>query len=182
VERKYAWKDLVRLPSLVSLTRVPLGLAFLAIVPQRPSVAFSLLALAAASDVLDGFLARKRGDVTATGAVLDPIADKLFVALVVIALIAHGRLGALGAFLLATRELGELPLLLWFAFAHASVPVQPMASVLGKAATVSQFVALVWLTFGWPGAGVWLALTAIVGVCAALGYAANFARWTHAQR
>jgi len=182
VKRRYAWKDLIRLPSLVSLTRVPLGLAFLAVAPERPIVALSLLALAAASDVLDGFLARKRGEVSATGAVVDPLADKWFVALVVITLIASGRLSVVRALLLATRELGEIPLLIWFAFAHEISPEQPMASALGKAATVSQFISVAWLVFGLPSAGVWLALTAILGAGAALSYAASFARFSHAHR
>lgn len=182
MERKYAWKDLRLLPSLMSLTRVPLGAAFVLVAPKRPIVALSLLLLAGVSDILDGYLARRRREVTATGAALDPIADKLFVACVMGSLIVSGKLGLLGALLLATRELGELPLLIWFAVAHESLREQPMASMLGKSATMLQFISVAWLIFGLPSAAIWLGLTAAVGLCAAVSYVASFARMTQVHR
>lgn len=59
----------------VSLARVPLAVLFVA--SDRPEVRIPVLAVAAASDLLDGWLARRLGP-SRIGAVLDPITDKLF--------------------------------------------------------------------------------------------------------
>ena len=61
----------------ITVVRLPLAVVF--VVVQAPWWRFGVLALAAATDLLDGFLARRFGG-SRFGAVLDPIADKLFMA------------------------------------------------------------------------------------------------------
>lgn len=60
---------------LVSLARVPLAVVFVAV--DRPEVRLPVVAVAAASDLLDGWMARRLGP-SRIGSVLDPITDKLF--------------------------------------------------------------------------------------------------------
>lgn len=94
----------------MSLARVPLAIAF----PFAPSapIAFAILVASGLTDVADGWYARRYGQVTATGAVVDPITDKLFVATVVITLLVRSKLAWWSLLLLGTRELGELPLVI----------------------------------------------------------------------
>src|SRR5688572_27146823 len=109
---RFRSSDLWLWPSLISLCRIPLAVVF-ALFVDRPHVAFGVLALAAASDVLDGWYARRYQQVTVTGAVVDPITDKLFVATVAISLVVTNKLAIWGVVLLSVREIGELPLVVW---------------------------------------------------------------------
>lgn len=74
--------------NLVSLARLPLAVAFA--VSSRVEVRVAILAAAAASDLLDGWLARRLGP-SKLGAVLDPVTDKAFM------LTAFGMLALSGA-------------------------------------------------------------------------------------
>lgn len=70
--------------------------------------AFALLILAAFSDFLDGKIARERGEVSNIGTALDPIADKIVVIAMMIALVAAQKITSLhlfAVFLIVTREI-----------------------------------------------------------------------------
>src|SRR5262245_18683745 len=109
----YRLRDLLLLPGLLSLARLPLALCF-AFSLSFPIVAFSVLLLSALTDVLDGWYARHHGEETETGAAFDPVIDKIFMLTVAISLVVAERLTVAQALLLGTRELLELPLVLWF--------------------------------------------------------------------
>ena len=66
-----------------------------------------MLVLAAVSDVLDGYIARRGGQVTPTGAALDPITDKLFVLTIAITLVVTGHLSLFEADPKAYKELSR---------------------------------------------------------------------------
>jgi CDP-diacylglycerol--glycerol-3-phosphate 3-phosphatidyltransferase/cardiolipin synthase len=170
---QYRARDLGALPNLVSLTRVPLAAAF-PFVLDRPAIALAVLAVAGLSDVVDGWLARTRGQVTALGVVLDPITDKLFVLVVVVSLVVAERLPFPEVLLLATRELGELPLVSWWALSHEKrqqKAATTMANVPGKLATVLQFATVAAALLSSPWVDTLLLATAVVGAVAALTYA-----------
>ena len=140
----YRARDLLLVPGLLSLARIPLAVLF-PFVADSPCLALAVLAVSAATDIADGWWARKFNQATPTGAAVDPITDKLFVASVVAALIASGKLPLWGVLLLAVREIGELPLVLWFVLSHASRRAraeQPLANLPGKMATALQFVTI----------------------------------------
>ncbi len=142
---RYRAKDLLLLPGLVSLTRIPLAICFPFFVDHAP-MASVILALAAVSDVLDGYFARRLSQATPTGAVLDGVTDKLFVASVVASLLVLRKLSWSGALLLGARDLGEAPLVLWWLVSHQKRSTRaedPKANLPGKAATVLQFAAVV---------------------------------------
>jgi CDP-diacylglycerol---glycerol-3-phosphate 3-phosphatidyltransferase len=168
---RYRARDLVRVPGLLSLARIPLGVAF-ALAPSVPA-AFAILIVAGVTDVLDGWVARRYAQVTATGAVLDPITDKLFVAIVAGTLVAHARLSISAVALLATREVLELPLVVWLALSHHARRArteQAAANAPGKVATALQFACVSAALFGAPSARLWACAAAATGALAALLY------------
>jgi CDP-diacylglycerol--glycerol-3-phosphate 3-phosphatidyltransferase/cardiolipin synthase len=169
-------------PNVLSLTRVPLGAVF-PLTIHRPHLAVLVLVAAAVTDVVDGWWARTRGQVTTFGAVLDPVSDKLFVVAVVTTLVATGALGWRAVLCLATRDIGEAPLVMWFllsAHMRARRAKNPGANVPGKLATALQFacVALAILRSSPElAASQWslvlrtlLATSGIVGAFAAISY------------
>ena len=140
--QRYRFRDLLSLPSLLSAARIPLALAF----PFARSRKAQLLILGAAAvtDVFDGFLARKLGQVTATGALIDGTADKAFGAAVVVGLMKTHVLSPAAAFLLATRELFELPLALRVLVSKnaRAADVDRSANRAGKIATAVELCAV----------------------------------------
>src|ERR1039458_4126927 len=80
------------LPNLFTLARLLLAPVIVcAILNRRAFAALAIFAVAAATDVIDGYLARQFGAATAAGAFLDPIADKLLLTGVYLALALAGR-------------------------------------------------------------------------------------------
>ncbi len=172
---RYRARDLVRVPSLLSLARLPLAIAF----PFATTAAagFAILVASGVTDVLDGWYARRYRQVTAMGAVLDPITDKLFVATVVVTFLVRAKLSWLALLLLGTRELGELPLVLWLALSHRARRArveQPAANVPGKLATALQFGTVSAALFDAPYVWAWVAATAVMGTVAAVTYWRKF--------
>ena len=73
--------SLFLLPNLLSAARIATGpvLAWAVLTAQAPALAVTIVIAAAVSDLFDGLAARATGQVSELGAVLDPIADKIFV-------------------------------------------------------------------------------------------------------
>ena len=168
----YRARDLVRVPGLLSLSRVPLAAAF-PFVLGRPLVALGVLAAAGLSDVLDGWYARRFGQVTPTGTALDPVTDKLFVTTVAVSLVVGGYFSVLDVVLLSAREIGELPLVVWLAFNHDARSRRadhPSANLPGKLATALQFGTATAALFHMPHLAWLIDGTAAVGVLAATSY------------
>jgi cardiolipin synthase len=140
---------LLTLPNLLSLSRLPLGGVFWAALARGPAHAelpFGVLATAAVTDVLDGWIARRRGaDPAGVGSWLDPICDKLFVGSVLVALYLQRHVPLTLLALVVSRELLQLPMALVY---RAIPPLRRWlhydfrASLLGKGATVAQFLAV----------------------------------------
>jgi phosphatidylglycerophosphate synthase len=91
------------LSNLLSLARIPLGVVFLA-TPDPNWLAVIILA-AAATDALDGFIARVSGTQSHIGLVLDPLCDKVFVLFALTAFLSRGDLSGAGFMLLILRDL-----------------------------------------------------------------------------
>jgi phosphatidylglycerophosphate synthase len=131
--------------NLVSLTRIPLALAFAVFPDVR--VRLAVLALASATDLLDGWLARRLGT-SRLGAWMDPASDKVFM------LTAFGVLAATGA--LRWLEVAGVVLrdvlapLGYFASVAARRPFVVPARFGGKAVTVGQMLTLLAWLLGSP--------------------------------
>jgi cardiolipin synthase len=168
----YRTRDLWRVPGLLSLARVPLAAAFPLVLPWPPA-ALGLLVAAGLSDILDGWYARRFRQVTPTGAAIDPVTDKVFVLTVAVTLVLSGRLSAVDVLLISTREIGELPLVLWIVTSrHARTlrAAHPSANAPGKLATIFQFATAAAALFRLQELGGLVVATAVVGVFAAATY------------
>ncbi len=169
---RFRARDLLLVPSLLSMTRIPMAVAFPFVQPSRLG---SLLIVSAAglSDVLDGWYARRFDQATPTGAVVDPVTDKLFVLSVVLTLILTRVLPLESVLLLSTREIGELPLLAWFLASHRirkARATKAAANLPGKLATAFQFSTIASALLGWPYTKELLFATAGAGAIAAVVY------------
>jgi CDP-diacylglycerol--glycerol-3-phosphate 3-phosphatidyltransferase len=106
------WREIgqeaLNLPNLLTLTRILLIPVFVILfatpTPDRSLSAAVIFAVAALTDLLDGYLARRSGQVTALGKLLDPIADKLLVLSALILFVNVDRVSALVAILIIARE------------------------------------------------------------------------------
>lgn len=115
-------------------------------------VGAAIFALASVTDWLDGYLARRRRQVTWLGQVLDPIADKLLTTAAFISLVQLNLAPAWMVALIVGREFAVTALR---SLAYTRGITMP-ASPLGKAKMVSQVVAILLLILGW-GPLPWLA-------------------------
>jgi CDP-diacylglycerol--glycerol-3-phosphate 3-phosphatidyltransferase/cardiolipin synthase len=146
---------IVLIPVLVVVFYLPVTWRFLG-----ACVVFSAAAL---TDLLDGYLARRLNQTSPLGAFLDPVADKLMVAVVLVLLVqADPRVWmALPAAVIVGREITVSALREWMAELGARSKVA--VSVYGKVKTIAQMVALILLllrepVFGLPVYGVGMAL------------------------
>ena len=100
---------LKHLPNKLTIARIlviPLLLVLYPLTDALHVPCAVVFALASATDLLDGYLARKYGNVTPLGALLDPIADKMLVAASLVLLANSGAVPALLAGLLICRDIG----------------------------------------------------------------------------
>jgi CDP-diacylglycerol--glycerol-3-phosphate 3-phosphatidyltransferase len=147
---------------------------------ERPAgevFAAALFVVAAATDGLDGYLARRYASTTPTGQWLDPLADKILVAAPIVTLTALGRFPLWAAVIIVTRELGVSLLRAWLGSRGRPMP----ASSWGKAKTAAQMavVLLYLLPLGNDAGGlrVWTLVIAVaLTVWSGLDYAIKAAR------
>lgn len=108
-------------------------------------IATLIFIVAALTDWIDGFLARRWNQTSAFGAFLDPVADKLMVAGALLVLIELQRVDAIIAFIIIGREITISALREWMARIGASKSVA--VSSLGKIKTVAQMTAIPMLLY-----------------------------------
>ena len=142
----------VQLLNGISLLRVVMVLPVMALVLLGPTVRYAYVAAAAAftaaaaTDFLDGYLARRWGATTEFGVFLDTTADKLLVSGVLIALVAVGRASPWAALVIVAREIAVLGLKA--AAASSGTVVRP--SIWGKLKFNVQFLAIVLAILRFP--------------------------------
>jgi CDP-diacylglycerol--glycerol-3-phosphate 3-phosphatidyltransferase len=147
----------------------------------REVVGVAVFLTAAATDWLDGFLARRRGEITTLGQLLDPIADKLLTASAFISLVELQLAPAWMVVVIVGREFAVTGL----RSVAATRGIVIAASPLGKAKTGTQIVAITlmiltntlerWGRFGYLGvAALWVAM--IVALASGVDYLVRFGR------
>jgi CDP-diacylglycerol--glycerol-3-phosphate 3-phosphatidyltransferase len=143
------WGRLLAIPLLVAIWLVPGDPAAVA---SRNLLGTVVFVVAAITDWLDGWLARRMGVSSAFGAFLDPVADKLLVCAALVLLLWLQRVEPLVAVIIIGREIAISALREWMATmgARRSVAV----STLGKLKTVAQLVAIPMLLYDQPLFGV----------------------------
>ncbi|HIK37249.1 MAG: CDP-diacylglycerol--glycerol-3-phosphate 3-phosphatidyltransferase [Geminocystis sp.] len=135
----------MNLPNLITTIRITLVLPLVLLLYQQSSKtcqwwALGIFLLAAATDWLDGYIARKWNQVTEVGKFLDPLSDKILVIAPLLVLVERRQIPAWGVFIIVLREM-----------IIAGWRVNPQlknqqqisgASSWGKIKTVSQIVAI----------------------------------------
>jgi CDP-diacylglycerol---glycerol-3-phosphate 3-phosphatidyltransferase len=125
--------------TLVRIVAVPvLVVALLGAIPGGDALAAAVFALAAATDGLDGYIARSRGAVTTFGKLMDPLADKLLIVAALVSLVSLDRLQGWVAMVIISRELAVTGL----RTLAAERGVVISASWLGKLKTALQIAAV----------------------------------------
>ena len=157
-------RELGTLANLLTLVRIPLA-ALIWVAPTSPGWLLGLMVVAAVSDFLDGWFARRAGaSPEGVGAWLDPLCDKLFILSVLVAVWVSRAPPLWMAVVASAREVVLLPLVI----ARFTVPrlrngrIPWRALVLGKATTVMQFALFAAVLAEWRSA--WLPLTIACGV------------------
>ncbi len=146
------------IPNLLTLLRIALIPVFVVVfyLPHAwvPTVTAAIFALAAVTDWLDGYLARRLGQMSAFGAFLDPVADKLMVAVALVLLVdanpttLHGAVVAMPAAVIIGREIAISALREWMA--ELGERAQVAVSVIGKIKTTAQMIAILFLLYQQP--------------------------------
>jgi phosphatidylglycerophosphate synthase len=158
----------------LTLSRIPLGMALVYAYGDAP-LAVTLIAIAALTDTLDGNVARalqRRGHTEpAIGGWLDPLMDKVFIAIVLAVIWYHSRDVSV-ILLIGARELFVLPLAAVYLAKHRPV-ADVHADTLGKAATIAQFIAVAIAIAHPPWAFAAAVVTAVIGVATGVHYVAR---------
>lgn len=132
----------VNLPNQLTVSRFALTALFLAALflpfPGHESAALALFSLAAATDALDGRIARRRGLITNFGILMDPLADKILTCSALIAFVELRRMEAWMVVIIVARELAITGLRLL----AASKNVVLAAEGFGKHKTISQMTTI----------------------------------------
>lgn len=136
------WLRVALIPLVVGVFYLPDAM----LAPSIKGLAATLIFIVAAiTDWLDGYLARRWDETSAFGAFLDPVADKLMVAGALLVLVQFYQLNAVIAFIIVGREIAISALREWMAQLGASKSVA--VSSLGKIKTIAQMVAIPMLLF-----------------------------------
>jgi CDP-diacylglycerol--glycerol-3-phosphate 3-phosphatidyltransferase len=129
--------------------------------PSWRIVACLIFAFASATDLVDGWIARRFGLVTSVGKVADPIADKALTGAALVVLSWYDRLPWWVTVVILVRELGVTLIRFWV-IRHGVIA----ASRGGKAKTALQILAIVWyllpLPAGLAAVGPWIMAAAVV--------------------
>jgi len=94
----------LNLPTALTLSRIVLIPFFVLSVYNHPVIGALVFAVASITDFLDGYLARRSGQITKFGIIMDPLADKFLVISAFIVLVDMERLSAIVAIILIVRE------------------------------------------------------------------------------
>ena len=133
------WTRIIAIPLIV-------GVFYLDLPPaSRNMIATIMFVVFAATDWLDGYLARKLNQTSSFGAFLDPVADKFLVCACVLVLVHLQRADVFVALIIIGREIAISALREWMALIGATKSVA--VHMVGKAKTALQMVAIAFLLF-----------------------------------
>ena len=148
--RRSLAEDALNIPNLLTFGRIVAIPFFVWLLdtptPVRGFWACIVFTLAAITDLLDGYLARKLGVVSVLGKFLDPLADKLIVMAALVWMVPMGRMPAWVVVLLLGREISVTGL----RSVAASEGVVISAGNEGKTKTALQMIGIIALLLGYP--------------------------------
>jgi CDP-diacylglycerol--glycerol-3-phosphate 3-phosphatidyltransferase len=162
----------LNLPNKLTLLRialVPIFMVFLLLESLGDIgryLALGVFILAAITDALDGYIARRDGLVTNLGKFIDPLADKLLVSAAFISLVDMQAISAWPAVIIISREFAVTGLRIL----AAAEGVVIAASNLGKYKTNAQIFSIIFLILGLPFANILLWAAVILTLISGLDY------------
>ncbi len=136
------WTRIFAIPLIVGVFYLPETMASQG---EKNLIATVMFVVFAATDWLDGYLARKLNQTSSFGAFLDPVADKFLVCACVLVLVHLQRADVFVALIIIGREIAISALREWMAQIGASKSVA--VHMIGKLKTVAQMVAIPFLLF-----------------------------------
>jgi cardiolipin synthase len=141
-------------PNLLSFLRILLIPVFVWLIvdPDTTAAGLVLFGVVAATDWVDGWVARRTGQVTELGKVLDPVADRLAIAAALIALVIRGAFPLWAALAIILRD---VVVLVVGAILLSRRGIRLDVRFLGKIATFTLMAAIGWIA--WGNLGLWLA-------------------------
>ena len=173
----------MNIPNFLTLLRIALVPLFVIIYsnpsPLRSFIATATFLLAAFTDFLDGYLARKRGEITQFGKLMDPIADKLLVISALLLLVYFQRIPVWIVIILIGREMAVTGLRAVASLEGIIIP----ADRWGKYKMGAQITALALLLWNltapldfqfWGTAALWVSL--VLSIYSGVQYFINYAR------
>ena len=153
--KRYGHGTMLTLPNILTLSRifaVPLlvGLLWWPDWPLGYGLGFAMYCLMGVTDYFDGYLARAQGTVSKMGIFLDPIADKIMVAAVVLVLAARGvltgpyvgSLHVIAGLVILVREIAVSGLREFLGGLQVSVPVSKLARTSSPCLSESRLIVL----------------------------------------
>jgi CDP-diacylglycerol--glycerol-3-phosphate 3-phosphatidyltransferase len=133
------WARIVAIPLIIGVYYLDIELS------NKNLIATVLFVVFALTDWLDGYLARKLNQISAFGAFLDPVADKILVCASLLILVHLTRVDVFVALIIIGREIAISALREWMAQIGASKSVA--VHMIGKLKTVAQMVAIPFLLY-----------------------------------
>ena len=144
------------------------------LIPYANLLGLVIFLLAAITDFIDGYIARKYNMITDFGKFMDPLADKLLVTAALLILLENGLIAGWVVFIILAREV----IVTGFRTIAASKGVVIAAGWLGKIKTVVQFIMISTLLllnypfelFNWPVDQIFVALAVVLTVASGVEY------------
>lgn len=158
---------LISLPNVLSFSRLPLAAAF--VLTNTTAARIVILVLVALTDMADGFFARRvDAHDRRTGQIIDPVTDKLFVLIALIAFAVRGDVSPGALLVLLARDIFTTAAFIALTLLHWKIEFRARAS--GKAVTVLQLAALFALVFWQAALQSLIWLTAVLSLYAIADY------------
>jgi CDP-diacylglycerol---glycerol-3-phosphate 3-phosphatidyltransferase len=165
-KHSYRIKNLANKITLARILLIPIFIIILLSHIQYHSIiATAVFALISLSDFFDGYIARKRNEVTAVGAMLDPLADKLLISAALVFLIGRGVVAWM-AYVIIAREFLITGLRMLATVKHTSVPVK----FSGKVKTTVQMLAVGSVILSLSFSNIMMLLATILTIYSGLEY------------
>ena len=161
-------RSLLLLPSAISLSRLFMAVAFALTI--APGTRLALVVAASLTDYLDGWLARRANLATKWGALIDPIADRIFVFTAVCSFLFEGAITSTQYFVLISRDIMTA---VGFLVARAVTWLRPVAfraRLSGKIVTTLQLASLVAILMRPHLADVLITLVGMTSLWAVIDY------------
>lgn len=165
---------MVNLPTIITLSRILIILPFILVASENPLLGAVLFAIAAFTDLLDGYVARKTKQITKLGILLDPIADKLLVISALIIFVDMELIPAWIAIVIIAREFMVTGLRIVALSKDIVIPAE-MGGKIKVTAQISSILILfmdrTFISFDLYGLGVTLLwISMILGVVSGIQY------------